>query len=270
MAIKVLSARYGEMPAKLHDHFHDCHQLIYIVDGEADITVDGEHYRASSGHLVVFSRFERHSIHVRSAIYKRYALELETDASDGASDDYLLSSVLVNRAEGFCHVIDMCESSRESERLLGLMVREYAEKPPMYDEMLRAALRAILITVYRTAPELYSADRSRIGGIVQEIQTRFEREYHEKFSLPALAAEYHISTSHLSHLFKKITGYAPMEHLKACRISASKRYLVHSAMTVKEIVYRCGFSDESNFCRIFHRDTGMTPTAFRKKYRSTL
>ena len=264
--MRILSASYGEKPSGQTDHFHDCHQIIYIAAGEAAVTVGGVSYRAGRGSIVLVSRFERHAIEVESTSYRRYTLSLSSDAGDSVGDTYFLSSVLVNRAAGFRHVVDLGTYADGMEQLLRRTVTEYADRAPLWEELTDALLREILITLYRAAPELYSADRSRSADIVQEIQMRFERSYHESFSLADLAASYHISTSHLSHLFKKITGYAPMEHLKACRISAAKQHLAKSDLTVKEIVYRCGFSDESNFCRIFRQDTGMTPTAFRKKY----
>lgn len=58
-----------------------------------------------------------------------------------------------------------------------------------------------------------------------------------------------------------------MEYLQACRVSAAKRYLTTTDLPIKEIVGRCGFSDESNFSRMFREKTGGTPSQFRQRYR---
>ena len=104
--------------------------------------------------------------------------------------------------------------------------------------------------------------------MVKEIQRRFEEHYGESVTLSDLAGHYHISPSHLSHVFKRITGYSPIDYLQACRLSAAKRELTEGKRNIKEIVYRCGFGDESNFSRSFKERTGMTPTEFRKKFGS--
>ena len=82
--------------------------------------------------------------------------------------------------------------------------------------------------------------------------------------LSELALGYHISESHLSHIFKSVTGYAPIEYLMSCRLSAAKNLLSSSDKSIKEIIDLCGFSDESNFSRTFKKKVGMTPTEFRK------
>ena len=99
---------------------------------------------------------------------------------------------------------------------------------------------------------------------MRDLQTKFEKNYFEQFLLADLAEEYHISASHLSHVFKSITGYAPIEYLMVCRLSAAKSMLSTTDKSIKEIIDLCGFSDESNFSRTFREKVGMTPTEFRK------
>ena len=198
-----------------------------------------------------------------SAEYKRYTLRI---SSDVFGDDPLLSSVLVNRATGFSHTVKAGAYQRELESLLERMTEEYTQKPPLYEEMLKLDLNRFLILLYRHAPSLFLSQGNRNTAMIKEIQQRFEEHYEEPVTLAELAGNYHISASHLSHVFKKVTGYSPMDYLQACRLSAAKRALTEGSENVKEIVYRCGFGDESNFSRTFKERTGMTPSEFRRRY----
>ena len=121
-----------------------------------------------------------------------------------------------------------------------------------------------MISIFPLKSSLYLTDDLGIGIFVFEKQGRFEREYADHFTLSALATQYHISTSHLSHIFKSVTGYAPIEYLMICRLSAAKNLLSSTDKGIKEIIDLCGFSDESNFSRTFREKVGMTPTEFRK------
>lgn len=265
--MQVLSVKYSDLPVKLSRHYHDCHQILYVVSGTALVTIDGETYRASGGSLVILSRFEEHSVQVPEGGCRRYTLRISSEPSRGASDDYLLSSVLVNRAAQFRRVIDMGAERERFERLLADMVSEYNGDGTMRGEMLDLSLKQFLIALYRVVPDVFLADTNRSTVMIREAQMRFEREYGESFSLVGLAAEYHVSPSYFAHLFKETTGYAPIEYVMMCRLSAAKRYLCDTDLLIKEIVDLCGFGDESNFSRMFKAKTAMTPTAFRQKYR---
>lgn len=260
----IISANYSELPVGLTSHFHDCHQIIYVVEGTISAFVNEVDYTVSAGSLLILSRFEQHSIRVLSPSYKRYRLLIANESSSVLHDNYLLSSVLTNRGEGFSHVIDTGAYSLTFEHLLRSMADEYAGQSPMYSDMLDLTLRQLLITLHRLQPEIFLAENNHSSAIIKEIQARFESNFPEPFSLAGLAADYHISQSYLAHLFKKITGYAPMEYLQACRLSAAKRHLATTELPIKEIIARCGFSDESNFSRMFKEKNGVTPSEFRK------
>ncbi|WP_170516878.1 helix-turn-helix domain-containing protein [Ruegeria atlantica] len=53
--------------------------------------------------------------------------------------------------------------------------------------------------------------------------------------------------------------------IKRLRIDVAKEHLKGDQMTIAEIGLMLGYSDKSHFTRFFRGQTGMTPTAFRKK-----
>jgi AraC-like DNA-binding protein len=251
----------------LSEHYHDCHQLIYVVRGELEVTVGHERYAVRDGSLLILSRFESHAIRVVSRDCERYALSVSPDAAPhGNTEQDALSSVLVNRSSAFRHVVDMGRRAAHFEALLQMLTAEFRSRSPMREEMLALYLQQILIELCRQVPQLLTEKESDSMVLVRRLQSRMESDYAESFTLADLAAEMHVSPSHLSHLFKRVTGYAPMEYLAACRLSVAKRLLCTTASPVREIVERCGFTDESNFCRTFRQLTGMTPTEFRRAH----
>ena len=77
----------------------------------------------------------------------------------------------------------------------------------------------------------------------------------------------YLSPSHMSHLFKKITGRSVMGYLLDCRMAKAKQLLTHTDDTIAEIVEKIGFADSSNFSRTFKAVTGKTPRDFRRENR---
>ena len=130
-----------------------------------------------------------------------------------------------------------------------------------------ALLSELLVLVYRMSPPLFTPESAKSISVIWRIQVRFEERPEEHYTLASLAAEYHRSPSGLSHLFRRVTGYAVMEYLTMCRLSLARRLLAESELSVTDIVYRTGFSDSSNFSRLFKREMNMSPVAYRRKMR---
>lgn len=81
-----------------------------------------------------------------------------------------------------------------------------------------------------------------------------------------LASSLGLSVSHFSHAFKQTTDKTPMMYVAAARVEAARQHMLSSAKSLCEIALNHGFCDQSHFCRIFRRETGMSPQTWRKLY----
>jgi len=242
-------------------HYHDCHQIVFVAKGEVRFCVNGATYNVGAGELIIFSRYENHSIRVLSDKYERYVLHLEPKV-DGAEGQ--LYSLLINRPEGFCNVVDVADRISEFEYLFRRIADECNSTDILIDDMQQLLICQLLIMIFRTLPY-----RPSFNEMVYSIQDQFEKDCSKQYTLEGLAKRYNTSVSSLSHQFKKHTGVSVMEYLLSCRMAAAKSYLVKTDFSVGEIVEKCGFSDISNFGRVFRRQYGTTPSNFRKKYKLT-
>lgn len=84
-------------------------------------------------------------------------------------------------------------------------------------------------------------------------------------SLKELAAEAHISPSHYAALFKKKTGYPPLEYFNHIKVQKACQYLHFTNLQVKEIAYKLGISDPYYFSRFFSNIMGMSPLEYRNR-----
>jgi len=66
--------------------------------------------------------------------------------------------------------------------------------------------------------------------------------------------------------FKKATGDSPLEYLQYLRIGKARTLLENTDEPVEIITYETGYEDASSFRRLFKRATGLSPTAYRKKF----
>lgn len=80
------------------------------------------------------------------------------------------------------------------------------------------------------------------------------------------AAALHISPVYLNEVVKNVTGESVGRYIRNEIVLRAKRMLVYTTCNIGEIACELGFDDYAYFTRLFTKQTGMNPTAYRKKY----
>ena len=230
---------------KTSTHHHDCHQLIFILAGEAEICVNGETYKAKSGNIVIISRYENHSVKILTDSYSRFVLRLRPTT---ATEQSKIFSLLSNRPIGFNNIVDTSGNFEKFKLLFEEILKESNSQESLAEEMLVSLINQLLINIVRLLPQRKNYFDEHSLELVLNIQKKFEENYGLNYTLENLAKEYNMSISSLSHQFKRITGVSVMEYLLSCRIANAKNFLAKTDLPISEIIDICGFSDSSCHC----------------------
>ncbi len=91
------------------------------------------------------------------------------------------------------------------------------------------------------------------------------RESHRKIYLTEVAQLANLSSEAFCRYFKLHTRKTYINFLNEVRVSSACQLLIHKDLSIQEICYQTGFSNISNFNRIFKKITGKTPVAFRQQ-----
>lgn len=94
------------------------------------------------------------------------------------------------------------------------------------------------------------------------------RDFKLSRSVAYYAGKLNISPKYLNAIVRKATGQTPkaiIDHYVTMHIKLDLRT---TPVSVKQMAWDYHFSDESFFCRHFHRHTGMTPQEYRRKYKT--
>jgi two-component system response regulator YesN len=107
------------------------------------------------------------------------------------------------------------------------------------------------------------------GGVGGEAVQRAVEYIHRHRSRPDLAlgqvAEaVSLSPSHLAHLLKEHVGLSYRNYLIALRMEEAKKLLRTTDMTIAAVAEAVGYENVTNFYRLFQREVGCTPAAYRK------
>lgn len=91
--------------------------------------------------------------------------------------------------------------------------------------------------------------------------------YDPHLSLTRLAAELGISGSQLTRRFRAVHQVTPVRYVTELRIDRARRLLVGTDRTVAEVAGACGYASAYYFARAFRRETGQTPSKYRRSAR---
>jgi len=119
---------------------------------------------------------------------------------------------------------------------------------------------ATLLSIFYELKEVDSGDQERLERCAQSIR----REPGQQTRIPEMARRCGMSEGHFSRRFKEMYGSSPNRFRLEARIVRARQLLGQSRLTLAEIAEATGFHDEMHFSRIFHREAGTPPGAYRK------
>ncbi|MEJ8756722.1 AraC family transcriptional regulator [Pontibacter sp. H259] len=122
--------------------------------------------------------------------------------------------------------------------------------------LLNYLLRECHVQIAQLTPARHSERLFKLSNLIEENYLA-----HKPISFYAEAL--HITPKHLNNLCRQYlhTTVADMQNDRL--LLESKRLLYFSSLSVKEIAYQLGFTDDSYFVRFFKRLTGTTPMQFK-------
>ena len=103
---------------------------------------------------------------------------------------------------------------------------------------------------------------NREGKRMNEILQFTFRESHRKIYIDEVADIANLSTEAFCRYFKMRTRKTYTNFLNEVRISNACKLIIQKDLSIQEICWQSGFSNLSNFNRIFRKVTGRTPTTY--------
>lgn len=133
----------------------------------------------------------------------------------------------------------------------------------------RELAKAFVIDAGRNSQAPYSALQTRryhSDPVILKLQDWLEEHYGESVNLQSLAALSGLTTRSLMRRFKLATGDTPTGYLQAIRVEAARQHLENSRLSVEDITQLVGYEDVSSFSRLFRKQTGLAPGAYRSRF----
>lgn len=125
----------------------------------------------------------------------------------------------------------------------------------------KAALYLFLQEVFRQESlEQQQPEMEAIQKAVGYVRDNYDKE----IQVEELVKASGFSKSYFHAAFKRCAGMPPGQLIAGLRIEKAKDLLCMTGMEIAEVGVCCGYEDSAYFSRIFRRQTGISPSAFRQ------
>lgn len=141
------------------------------------------------------------------------------------------------------------ENNRAKEVFASLVLQELLVR------LMQTQARSLLL-----APVATHAHINRLAHVAQYINAHLHRNLHIK----ELADEACMSEPNFYRIFKQTFGITPVEYINQQRIELASKLLRTTSACLADISSRCGFNNMTYFMKLFRRETGFSPTQYRK------
>ena len=239
---------YASVP-KLHKNI----EIIYVLDGCIDIEINGGTYHLKPGDLCLTFPYVIHG-----NPYKRLSHLLIGFDPDLIQD---FSPVFQSKLP-----ISPCLSGDDMPSnipdILNRIVTVFEGNSLFRNELLKGYLSAVIGELLSVLP--LDEVKSQTISTVQEILIYCSANFRNKITLKQISDDLHISENHISAIFSKKIKLPLRSYINNLRIHEAMFLLLNTEMDITDIMFHCGFTNQSTFNKVFMELCGTTPRQFRK------
>lgn len=255
-------------------HWHDDLEIGLCLEGKGKFIFNEKKYDVAKGDIFIVSNFENH-IAVSDPespvrfLFLFFLPRLIANPTSSTFDFEYLSPFWYN-SKSFCNKVDSSEevAVHVSQTLLQIY-EDWKGKEAGYRHLIVANVRkilALLLRHYKTTEsdffDIHIKNYKRIQPVLEYIR----KNYRTNLSLKEAANLLYMSTSRFRHYFKEITNFNFKEYIFYLRIAEAKRLLAETDMSISDISYNIGFSNQNQFYMLFGKYVLATPAKYRAYY----
>ena len=245
------------------DHLHQFFEIVPVLDGEIEITVDGKKYLAGAGDIAIIPPFRIHSFYT-----PKYVKQLICVFNSSFLTDFIPLTELCKKREvsvfhASAHLWDYLINSGFYGNTR--TKREFdAVKDYNYIHRLRSTFYLILAEYFDKAPVIGD---SGIDFTLSKILVHISENYDKDISLETVGLALGYSPKYVSGCLKAIPNVNFRSLVNSLRIERAKNLLLTTDKDNTEIAYDCGFVSQASFHRAFRDLVGTTPGKYRSNRR---
>jgi AraC-like DNA-binding protein/quercetin dioxygenase-like cupin family protein len=257
---------------------HDYLEILFIIQGEVKFQIQQRPVTGRTGDLLVIgSTFFHRPIKANTASAKAVALYFKPEIlrnGDAGGEDLEFLVPFMAEDGNFSHVV--AADSGVPAEVFNFMKRIHS-RLPAHSSRDRLTVRTFLRTILIMLVNHYSDIQLNLDAFhrrqreIERLRPLFVLIDHSLgcvITVKQAAACAHMSKSHFTRFFRRVTGQPFVTYLHHLRVAKAQTLLATTDRTIAEIGQEVGFGDQSYFGVIFHKIAGRSPRQYRNESRN--
>ena len=243
-----------------HKHEDAC-DIVLVLDGQGSLLYENQKYTIKTGDIYIINQGVIHGEYSDPGNkLDNICLSLSGIKIDGMPENCLLPAAN-------CPVFRTKELFQLFYYLFTLVQEECLKQKSDFKLVLKHLL-SLILTLIQNRTEVCSVvkyDSDDLTPLNIQIKEYLDLNYYKNISLRELSEEFNFSPYYLAHKFKEKMGFSINQYINDRRIGETKKMLIYSQDSIKDIAAKVGYDNISHFYIMFKKIENMTPGQFRKQ-----
>ena len=262
---EISMAKRSEKQVMSDSHFHNAHELYYLLNGEFSYFIENAVYSVKKGDMVLIPCDVIHKTQYKTKTNcKRILISFSDDfIADLKKDDPDILGCFSQK------IISLSKPKQAvAENIMTQILNEFSGVYDPNFALVKCLFGELLILLCRHAESAGFQKNIQFTNLTSqkiiEIVEYINQNYKEDITLMLLSEKFFLSGAHLSKLFKSVTGFNYSEYLSNVRIKQGVDLLKNSDLNITEIAFSVGFNSSNHFCKSFKSVIGISPLKYKK------
>jgi AraC family transcriptional regulator, L-rhamnose operon regulatory protein RhaS len=258
-------------------HNHTYSEIIFIKKGKGKHCINGNSFSYQEGDIFLLGPEDYHYFEIEQPTlfcYIRFTENFINDTSQRPDGWQQKVKLLLNtRYQSAGSIVKPDSEKKLLNHLLEVLIDEYnnnrhASFQLITDSVLKAILGILARNITRDGSG-YKNEEPEIKAIENLLAFIRQNLYQpELLKVEYMARRFNFSQKYLGIYFKQQTGEPLQQYILKYRLKLIENRLKFSTMSISEITFEFGFTDESHLYKIFRKYYGVSPKDFRNKHLS--
>lgn len=261
-AIKIIDIRHFTMQSDdaLEGYRLPASSFLFAVQGRASLWLDGRPGIAERFHVAHGGKGCTLSIRDAAPLFEYYLIYYKATIP-AALQQQLLASPGQGSPFQAQFSFPPAAPLQLRDQVLG-MYAEWTQQGELQKLHVRSLFYAFVYELLRQIKQHHIPLKP--ADLVFQAISYLQEHYAKPLTLDQLAALLDSSSRHLSRLFKRRTGFSPIEYMLQLRMNKARELLATTDATLQEIAEYIGYPDSYSFAKMFKKHVGTPPARYRQ------